>query len=133
VKENVRLRAREGFTIIEVVVAMVLLATVLTMLASFSMGTATQTVDLSRSDARQAITLAELNRVAALPYDSLPSAAGCRAVTVGVLEHTSCVTITDGSRNRTVQVIITPLWGGSYADTLVLQRAAPAYNPFDTQ
>jgi len=133
VMENATLRARAGFTLIEVVVAMVLLAVVLTMLASFSMGTATQTIDLSRSDARQAVTLRELNRVAALPYDSLPAAAGCRTVTIGILGHTSCITVTDGVKNRTIQVIVTPQRAGIYADTLVIQRAAPAYNPFNTQ
>ena len=96
------------------------------------MGTASQTVDLSRSNARQAVTLRELNRVAALPYDSLPFAAGCRTVTIGSLDHTSCITVTDGSKNRTVQVIVTPQWAGTYAVTLVIQRAAPAYNPFNT-
>lgn len=122
-----------GFTLIEVVVAMVLLAVVLTMLASFSMGTARQLVTLSRSDVRQAITLREVNRLAALPYDSLPAEAGCRTVTVANLVHTSCVTITNGTRNRTVQVIVTPQRAGTYADTVVLQRAAGAYNPLDTQ
>ena len=123
---------RSGFTLIEVVVAMVLLAVVLTMLASFSMGTAVQLVKLSQSDARQAVTLGEVNRLAALPYDSLPAAAGCRTVTVGNLAHICCVTVTDGNRNRTVQIIVTPQLAGTYTDTLVIQRAAAAYNPFNT-
>jgi len=124
---------RSGFTLIEVLVAMILLAIVLTMLASFSMGTATQIVKLSRSDVRQALTLREVNRLTALPYDSLPAATGCRSVTIANLAHTSCVTVTNGTRNRTVLVVVTPQWSGTYADTVVIQRAAPAYNPFDTR
>lgn len=125
-------RARGGFTLIEVLVAMVLLAIVLTMLAAFSLGTATQLVNLSRGDVRQALTQREVNRLAALPYNELPAAAGCRTVTVSNLAHTSCVTITQAIKNRTVQLIVTPQWSGTYADTVVLQRSAPAYNPFNT-
>lgn len=125
-----RKRPRSGFTLIEVIVAMVLLGIVLTMLASFSIGAATQMVELSQGDVRQAITAREINRLAALPYDSLPGAAGCRTITVANLAHTSCVTVTNGSKNRTVRVIVTPPRGG-YADTLVIQRAAPFYNPFN--
>jgi prepilin-type N-terminal cleavage/methylation domain-containing protein len=132
-KEEGLMRARAGFTLIEVVVAMVLLAIVLTMLAAFSMGTATQLVNLSRTDVRQAVTLREVNRLAALPYDSLPGAAGCRTDTIATLVHTSCVTVVDGVSNRTVQLTVTPLWSGIYADTVVLQRAASAYNPFNVQ
>ena len=128
-----RLRTRTGFTLIEVVVAMVLLSIVLTMLATFSMGTATQLVNLSRGDVRQAVTLREVNRLAALPYDQLPGAAGCRTDTIANLGHTSCVTVVNGNKNRTVQLVVTPQWSGIYADTVVLQRAAAAYNPFNTQ
>ncbi|NJD11730.1 MAG: prepilin-type N-terminal cleavage/methylation domain-containing protein [Gemmatimonadetes bacterium] len=124
---------RDGFTLIEVVVAMVILAIVLAMLASFSMGTATQLFRLSQGDVRQALTLREVNRLAALPYDSLPAAAGCRSVTIANLAHTSCVTVTNGTRNRTVRIIVTPQRAGTYADTIVFQRAAPFYNPFNTQ
>ena len=130
-KRSRTLRPRSGFTLIEVIVAMVLLAIVLTMLASFSMGTATQMLDLSHADVRQAITAREVNRLTALPYDSLPNAGGCRTVSVAGLQHTSCVTITNATRNRAVQIIVTPQRGG-YADTLVFQRAAPFYNPFNT-
>jgi prepilin-type N-terminal cleavage/methylation domain-containing protein len=127
------LRSRDGFSLIEVVVAMVLLAIVLTMLAAFSIGTATRLVDLSRSDVRQALTQREVSRLAALPYDSLPGAVGCRNVTVANLGHTSCVAVTTVNQERTVQLIVTPLWSGTYADTVLIQRAAAAYNPFNTQ
>jgi prepilin-type N-terminal cleavage/methylation domain-containing protein len=126
------MRARGGFTLIEVLVAMVLLAIVLTMLAAFSLGTAAQLVNLSRGDVRQALTQREVNRLAALPYNELPAAAGCRTVTVSSLPHTSCVTVTQATQNRSVRLIVTPQWSGSYADTVLLQRAAPAYNPFNT-
>jgi prepilin-type N-terminal cleavage/methylation domain-containing protein len=126
------MRARRGFSLVEVVVAMVLLAIVLSMLAAFSLGTAAQLVDLSRSDIRQALTQREVGRLAALPYDSLPAAAGCRTVTVANLGHVSCVTVTTGAHDRTVQLTVTPQWTGIYADTVIIQRSAPAYNPFNT-
>jgi prepilin-type N-terminal cleavage/methylation domain-containing protein len=118
---------RSGFTLIEVVVAMVLLAVVLTMLASFSMGTAVQLVKLSQSDVRQAVTLGEVNRLAALPYDSLPAAAAADGDRAG----SHLLRLTDGNRAGP-SGHHTPQLAGTYADTLVIQRAAAAYNPFNT-
>ena len=81
--------APDGFTLIEVLVSIVLLAIVLTMLASFSTGTAMQLVKMSQHDVRQAVTLREINRLATMPYDALPGIGGCRNVRVANLEHTS--------------------------------------------
>lgn len=124
---------RRGFTLIEVLAAIILLAVVFTMLASFSVGTATQLVRMSHDDARQAVTLKVVNRAATLPYDLLPSSAGCRTITVGNLGHNVCITVTTAGQSRTVQAVITPLRAGIYADTIVMERVRAAYNPFNAQ
>jgi type II secretory pathway pseudopilin PulG len=128
-------RRRGGFTLIEVIVAILFMAITLSMLAAFSVGTATQLVKLSQSDVRQAVTLREVNRLAALPFTALTAENGvCRTVTVADLAHTSCVTIANSAEGRTVTIVVRPPSGltSTYADTIVLRRVPPAYNPLNT-
>jgi len=132
--EQPRAARRAGFTLIEVIVAIVFMAITLSMLASFSVGTATQLVKLSQGDVRQAVTLREVNRLTALPYAGLAAENGtCRTVTVANLAHSSCVSVTTTANMRQVTVVVTPPAGltSTYADTMVLRRVAPVTNPLN--
>lgn len=62
---------QDGFTIVEVVMAMMLLAIVLTSLAGFTFSTARAAVAAGDATSRQAASLELVNRLNAMPADSL--------------------------------------------------------------
>jgi hypothetical protein len=82
---------------------------------------------------RQAYALQETNRIAAIPYDSIPNKVGCDTVATGNLKYRRCMSFTAGTRYREAKLIITPLRVGTYADTIILRRAATqTVNPLFT-
>ena len=104
-------RARDGFTLIEVVVAMVLLSTVLVMLAGMTFQTAQRSVDLHSTGSRQALMLQEVNRMSALDYDDVAAEVGCRTLDAGDgMQYNSCISTTPvGVNSAQVQVIMSPV------------------------
>lgn len=103
--------ARDGFTLIEVVVAMVLLSTVLVMLAGMTFQTAQRSVDLHSTGSRQALMLQEVNRMSALDYDDVAGEVGCRTLDAGDdMQYSSCITTSVVGTNAVqVQVVMAPV------------------------
>ncbi len=124
--------AREGFVLVEAVVALTLLAVVLLPLAGMSYQVASRsvrsTVEMHRTGAMTSMS----GRLTVLPFDSLPSVAGCDTVISSVFPHRSCVSITDlAPKVRRVTVVIQPATPLVAADTIVLRRTKPTTaNPF---
>jgi hypothetical protein len=83
---------------------------------------------------RNGILLQEVNRLEALPYDSLP--VGTTTVTITALPypHTRVVTITNPSTNvKTVTLVITPSISVYKPDTAILTRTlGTTTNAFNT-
>ncbi|HEX6693568.1 MAG TPA: prepilin-type N-terminal cleavage/methylation domain-containing protein [Longimicrobiales bacterium] len=125
---------REGFSLVEVVVTMVILAVIVMSLAALTGYTAQQSLRAANATGRQAVALQEANRVAALPYTALPAtASGCSNVTIGLLTYQRCYTVTTGTRFRDVMVVITPQRAGTFADTVRIRRVINATpNPLNT-
>lgn len=124
---------RDGFTLIEVVVAMVLLASVLVMLAGMTFATARRSVELNSAGLRQAVMLQEVNRLSAVSFEGLPAQAGCRNLIAAPSEpFTACVTVTDlSSMARSVRVVLTGR-PGVLPDTVGFTRAkTPAVSPLN--
>lgn len=126
------LEPRDGFTLVEVVVAMVLLSAVLVMLAGMTFATARQSVNLQFAGARQALMLQEINRLSALRIADLDTQGGCRAVSSGAEDFTACITVTSvGTRTRDVRVVLTSTQAGVSPDTVTFTRTEPSTtNPF---
>lgn len=125
---------RDGFTLVEVVIAMVLLASVLVMLAGMTFATAQRSVDLQSAGVRQAMMLAAVNRMSAVAYDSLPSYAGCRTVTAADGDsYNACVTlVTLNSKSRRVVVVLDAARTGVPSDTMRMIRSkSPTANPLN--
>lgn len=119
---------RGGFTLIEVVVAMVLLSTVLVMLAGMTFHTAQRSVDLHSTGSRQALMLQEANRLSALPYADLVAQDGCRTIDDGNgTEYNSCITSTPvGGNTLQVVIIVAPVRASMIRpDTVRFVRAEP--------
>lgn len=127
----IRMTNRQGISLVEVVVAMTLLAVVLTSLAGATYNAARRSSRIAADGYREAILVQELNRLTAMPWANLPGAVGCTTVAGGTFPHSRCISVTDISQTRRqVSVIVTPAQAGIFADTTVFERTnAPVGNP----
>lgn len=120
-----RAQARDGFTLVEVIVAMTLLAGILLSLAAMTFSTAQRALDIQATNSRQSVMLQEVNRLNALPWASLAGAAGDSVMSSGHEEFNRRVTVATAGRTATVQVILTSTRGGTFADTVTFTRSDP--------
>lgn len=116
---------REGFGIVEVVVAMVMLAIIVTSLAGLTYASARQSIIADNAMARQAVALQTVNRFATMPYANLAGAAGCDTVGSANREFQTCVTLSAATNAMRVQIVTTPLQHNMAASTMRIIRAAP--------
>jgi prepilin-type N-terminal cleavage/methylation domain-containing protein len=124
-------RTDGGFTLIELMVAVTLLAILLVGVAKLNFDLARRFYKMSEGPARGGIIAQQINQFAATPYDSLPAKAGTTTVSSGPLPYTRTVTVDSLAVNlRRVTIIITPVNTVFKADTEVMQRYKPAANPF---
>jgi prepilin-type N-terminal cleavage/methylation domain-containing protein len=116
---------QEGFTIMEVIVALVLFAVVLTSLAGLSVAAARAAVTNSDAATRQAYSLELANRYMTLPWNALPT--GQWSDTVGTPNNTYRRTYNRVSAGVTDTLIIsvTPLQRGQQPETMRLIRTRP--------
>ena len=126
---------RKGAAVIEIMVAMVILAVGLLGAAGMTVTAARRASGLSTQSSRDGIILQELNKLAALPYDSLPGRVGCTNATSGTLTYARCITVTDiadGSGYKRVRLIVSPSTAWARPDTVYLNRSKSplAINPF---
>jgi prepilin-type N-terminal cleavage/methylation domain-containing protein len=124
------MKGRDGFSLIEVVVAIVLLAIILTTLAGFTFATTQSAVLVGDRGSREAVKLATVNRYNALPYEALAAIAGqsqCQVVVINGENdrYETCARVSTGSNRATVWVVVRPLQRGVPADSTRFVRVAP--------
>jgi prepilin-type N-terminal cleavage/methylation domain-containing protein len=128
-------RVRRGMSLIEVLVAVVLLSIVLTSLAALTFSVARQSVAIAGTTYRSGATAEETNRLMVLPFDSLGNAVGCATVNTSAYPYTRCVTLTTLSpKVKSVTLIVSVLTSPAPPpDTVTFTRSGlPKYNPFNT-
>ena len=129
-------RSRErGFTLIEVLATVALFCLVVAVSGPLLMRMAGLSINVTRSQARTAASVAQATRVAALPFDDLIAAAGCTTFASSNFPHTRCITLTDTLPElRRVRIVITPLDSANAApDTILVYRVNLARaNPFNS-
>jgi prepilin-type N-terminal cleavage/methylation domain-containing protein len=117
-------KARKGFVLVEVIVAMVLLAVAVTSLAAMMYSVSQNGMKATGNAYRNGVLMQEVNRLEGLPYDSV--AVGSSSVTVsgGSYPHTRTITVAQPVANvvKTVQVIIKPLQANYKPDTVSFTR-----------
>lgn len=122
--------AREGFSLVEVVVGFLIVGIVMTTLAGMTYATAAQALIVSDQTTRDARALERLNQLHTLPWAALPAQVGCDTVGTARNRFARCVTLVEGSRQRTLQLTTTPLQRRQTASTLrLIRHAPPAPNP----
>lgn len=115
-------RANAGFTLIEVLVSMVLLAVALLALAPLSYQVARMSTQATISTQRSAVLNGEVQRVEVMDFSTLSAGSTCTTFSSADFPHTKCVTVTDlGPNAKRVTVIVTPLGGGA-PDTTIVER-----------
>ena len=128
------LRARDGVSLIEIIVAMTLLVTVLGALSVLTTRTVKRSRDLDIGSARTFVLMQQSNRFSALPYDSIPIYAPVNTprvdtIVTGRYKYQRKVTYTQGttgSEYRTLKVVLKPLSDtltNKRPDSLLFQRA----------
>jgi prepilin-type N-terminal cleavage/methylation domain-containing protein len=114
---------RKGFTLIEVIVAMVLLAVAVSSLAAMMYSVATSSKRVTGGAYRNGVLMHEVNRLIALPYDSLAVGSSSVYVTSGAYQHTRVITVAEPTAKlKTAQVIITPVNPDYKPDTVRFTR-----------
>lgn len=126
-------RHQRGFTLIEILIAIVILGTVGVGLARLMMTASTRATTSGAVSYRAAALNAEVSRVAALPPGSLADGTTTRTVTAQPFPHTVTTVATTASGLQTVTITITPTGSRAIpARSRTLTRAASAsYNPFN--
>jgi prepilin-type N-terminal cleavage/methylation domain-containing protein len=125
-------RTESGFSLLEIVVAMMLLGLVLIGVAQLNFALARRFYSLSGGAARDAVLAQQVNQFAAMPFDSLKAKAGSITVNKPPIPYTRKITVDSLSpKLRRVTIVITPVNTVFKPDTMVLQRTKPGNNPFN--
>lgn len=136
---NAKSGSLAGFSLVEIMVGMTLLAIIVSSVASLTFHVSRRMVEVSRGTGLNAAVSRDVNRFSALPFDSLSHHVGCDSVAAATETFQQCVTATSVNSTTTrVTIVTTPLIR-AYAqmapvpDTVVIDRTtAAASNPLNT-
>ena len=125
--------ARRGMTLIEVTVALTVFAIVTATVATFTGHVAKGSRLNGIATVRTGALAGQLNRLEVLPYDTLPSRAGCTSISTGLLPRTECIAVEDVVvGRRRVTFILRPNNSALRPDTVIFERTKPrAYHPLN--
>jgi hypothetical protein len=123
-------RTRSGAGLIEIMLAMVIFALVATSYAAVTLRYATRMKTIGAGAARSAALTEYINRLMAVPFDSLANRVGSFAMTTGTFPNTRTIAVSGIGTIRTVTLILTPTSTLIKPDTVVLTRVmASTTNP----
>jgi hypothetical protein len=114
---------RKGIALVEVIVAMVLLAVTVSALAPMMYSVSRSTMKVTGNAYRNGVLMHEVNRLIALPYDSVPVGTAYYSVSTGAYPHTRVVNVTEPAEKlKVVSIILTPVNPIYKPDTIVFDR-----------
>jgi len=101
---------RKGFSVVEVIVAMVLLAIAVSSLAALTYSVSQSAMTATANAYRNGVLMQEVNRLEGLPYDSVVVVSSSTDVLTGPYQYTKKINIAEPTVNlvKTIQVIIVP-------------------------
>ncbi len=126
-------RQRAGITMVEVVVALILLGVTLMALAGLMVQVGQKGREVGTGVHRNATMIEQINYYSAVPYDSLLMLqGGCTTVTQQRTQFEQCVSITPNGDTRAIAIALTPANTRLAADTVRFERTKPpSPNPFN--
>jgi hypothetical protein len=126
-----RVRVRRGVALVEVVVALVMLGVAVTGLAGMTLWAGRRAAVSNVQNLRYAAEVRLIDQLTVLPFDSLPSRAGCREVNEPPFPHTWCLILTDVTpKHRRLTLVMRPTSPLVRPDTIEFERTKGVpYNP----
>lgn len=117
-------KERPGFVIVEVIVAMVLLAVAVTSLAALLNSISHSGMVATGNAYRNGVLMYEVNRLEGLPYDSIPVGTTTITVSTAPYPHSRVITVAEPVANsiKTVNMVITPTNAVYKPDTVNFTR-----------
>jgi prepilin-type N-terminal cleavage/methylation domain-containing protein len=115
---------RKGFVLVEIIVAMILLAIAVSSLAALMYSVSQQGMVASGNAYRNGVLMDQVNKLEGLPYDSVTVGTTSTAVTSGTYPHTRVVTVTEPAVQtlKLIKVIVTPTNTKLKPDTVTFTR-----------
>jgi prepilin-type N-terminal cleavage/methylation domain-containing protein len=101
---------RKGFSVVEVIVAMVLLAIAVSSLAALTYSVSQSAMTATANAYRNGVLMQEVNRLEMSPYDSVKTGSTQVDVLTGPYQYRKLINVAEPQLNtvKTVQVIILP-------------------------
>ncbi len=101
---------RKGFVLVEVIVAMMILAIAVSSLAALMYSVSQSGMIATGNAYRNAVLMHEVNRLEGIPYDSIAVGSSSISVSTMPYPHTRVITVGEPVANvvKTVTVVITP-------------------------
>jgi len=115
-------RPRRGAGLVEIMLAMIIFALIATSYAAVTLRYATRMKTISAGAARSAALTEYVNRLMAVPFDSLANRAGTFTTSTGAFPNTRRIVVAGNSVSVTVTLILTPTNTAIKPDTVVLTR-----------
>lgn len=124
--------SRKGVALIEVIVAMIVLAIAVSSLAPLVYSVSRSTLKNTGSAYRNGVLMHEVNRLVALPYDSVKVGVTSYGVSSPPYPHNRVVTITepDANKVKVVKVLVTPTNSAFKPDSVVFNRTKAATSKY---
>jgi len=115
---------RQGFVLVEVIVAMVLLAVAVSSLAALVYSVSHSGIRTSGDAYKNGVLMQEVNRLEGIPYDSIHVGSSSVTVTGGQYPHTRTVAVTEPQANviKSIKVVIKPTNSQFKADSVSFIR-----------
>lgn len=114
---------KRGFTLIEVIVSMILLAIAVSSLAGLTHSVSQSSIKVTGAAYRNGVLMHEVNRLIALPYDSLAVGTTGVSVSTGNYPHSRVITVAEPvAKVKTVKIVVTPTNPLYKPDTLRFTR-----------
>ncbi|HXT18014.1 MAG TPA: prepilin-type N-terminal cleavage/methylation domain-containing protein [Gemmatimonadaceae bacterium] len=121
-------QTREGFSLIEIMVALTILSLVLVSLARLATIVAIRGRDNDTYAKRSAALLQEANKFGSMPFASLANfPTSDKSFTSGDFSYTRKLTITNVNAQRyTIKIVVAPTNTAIAKDSVIIDRTAPA-------
>jgi prepilin-type N-terminal cleavage/methylation domain-containing protein len=119
----VKLPRSAGFTLVEIMMAVVIFSIVILSLVGLSFQVAKNSTRATDQALGMAALLSRVDRAATTTFDSLPNLTGCDTTVSGLYKVARCTTVTSLSpRLDSIQIVVTSTLPGARPDTINMQR-----------